>query len=339
MKTRHWPAMLVSSVLASTLAAGAAPEEAPADREARTILVTGASTGIGRRIVERLAADGHRVFAGARKAADLESLGRIRNVQPIRLDVTSPTDIAAAVATITQAGRGLDGLVNNAGVAVTGAPTATSEADFDYVMQVNVYGPYRVTKAFAPLLVASKGRITNIGSISGILSTRDLAAYTMSKHAVEAFTDSLALEMQPLGVAVSVVEPGNYDSRIGASADRRQGRQTSFADRSRFKPPDEVADAVARALLEPQPQRRYLVVPDAREGEFTIRTAITELVQLNEGHPYTYDRDALVKMLDEALAKSRPRRVAVATATGEATAAPAAAPGPDAARASTPGRP
>jgi NAD(P)-dependent dehydrogenase (short-subunit alcohol dehydrogenase family) len=339
MTHRSWLAGLLAGVLVSPLAAGAGPDPAPDSRAARAILVTGASTGIGRRIVERLAADGHRVYAGARKAEDLESLGRIRNVQPIRLDVTSATDIAAAVATITQAGRGLDGLVNNAGVAVTGSPTTTSEADFDFVMQVNVYGPYRVTKAFAPLLVASKGRITNIGSISGILSTRDLAAYTMSKHAVEAFTDSLALEMQPLGVAVSVVEPGNYDSRIGASADRRQGRQTSFADRSRFKPPDEVADAVARALLEPQPQRRYLVVPDAREGEFTIRTAITELVQLNEGHAYTYERDALVKLLDEALAKSRPRRVAVATATGEATAAPAAAPGPEAATASTPGRP
>lgn len=334
MRKRSWLTGLVAGVVVATVATPAESAASPEAREARTILVTGASTGIGRRIVERLAADGHRVFAGARKAEDLESLGRIRNVQPVRLDVTSASDISAAVTTITQAGHGLDGLVNNAGVAVTGAPTTTSEADFDFVMQVNVYGPYRVTKAFAPLLVASKGRITTIGSISGILSTRDLAAYTMSKHAVEAFTDSLALEMQPLGVGVSVVEPGNYDSRIGASADRRQGRQTNFADRSRFKPPDEVADAVARALFEPQPQRRYLVVPDAREGEFTIRTAIAELVQLNEGHAYTYDRDTLVKMLDEALAKARPRRgVAAATTTaGPAVPAGAATVSPSAAR-------
>jgi NAD(P)-dependent dehydrogenase (short-subunit alcohol dehydrogenase family) len=267
--------------------------------------VTGASTGIGRRITERLAADGYFVYAGARKDSDLAELNAIDNVQALRLDVTKPEEIAAAVEAVTAAGRGLHGLVNNAGVAITGPFSDTAEDDFDFVMQVNVHGPWRVTKAFTPLLVAGKGRITTIGSISGILSARDLGVYSMSKHAVEAFADSLALQMEPQGVRVSIVEPGNYNSEIGNSAARRSG-VSRLTDRSLYKSPDEVAEAVMLALFEPDPKRRYMVVPNAYEGEITIRKAVQELVQLNEGHAYTYGRDALVQMLDEALATARP---------------------------------
>jgi NAD(P)-dependent dehydrogenase (short-subunit alcohol dehydrogenase family) len=174
-------------------------------------------------------------------------------------------------------------------------------------MDVNVYGPYRVTKAFAPLIIAQKGRITTIGSISGILASKNVGAYAMSKHAVEAFTDSLAQEMEPAGVEVSVVEPGNYNSEIGKNAAKRMGIESPLTDRSKYKAPDEVASAVALALSEAKPKRRYMVVPEQREAEVTIRKQIAQLVQLNEGHPYTYDRDALVKMLDEALAQARPR--------------------------------
>jgi NAD(P)-dependent dehydrogenase (short-subunit alcohol dehydrogenase family) len=269
------------------------------------VLVTGASTGIGRRITERLAGDGYFVYAGARKDSDLAELNAIENVQALRLDVTKPDEVAAAVEAVTAAGRGLHGLVNNAGVAITGPLSDTREEDFDFVMQVNVYGPYRVTKAFTPLIVAGKGRITTIGSISGILSPRDLGVYSMSKHAVEAFADSLALQMEPQGVRVSVVEPGNYNTEIGSSAARRTG-VSRLTDRSLYKSPDEVADAVKMALFEPEPKRRYMVVPNAYEGEITIRKAIQELVELNEGHAYTYGRDALVQMLDEALATARP---------------------------------
>lgn len=289
-------------------AATAAADPAPT----RAVLVTGASTGIGRRITERLAANGFWVYATARKDADLEALARIPNVQPLRMDVTQDADIAAAVATVTKAGRGLHGLVNNAGVAVVGSFADTTPEDFDWVMQVNAYGPYRVTRAFTPLLVESRGRITTIGSISGILSSRDLGVYSMSKHAVEAFTDSLAAQLAPAGVAVSVVEPGNYDSEIGRNAAARTGRTSRMTDRSQYKPPDEVADAVLQFLTEPSPKRRYMVVPNAAEAEVTIRKAIEELVQLNEGHAYTYDRDALVMMLDEALAKARPKVAAAA---------------------------
>jgi NAD(P)-dependent dehydrogenase (short-subunit alcohol dehydrogenase family) len=273
----------------------------------KAVLVTGASTGIGRKITEHLAAKGYFVYAGARKQADLDALSAIKNVQAVKLDVTRQDDIDAALAIITKAGRGLHGLVNNAGVASVATATETSLEEFTLTMDVNVYGPWRVTRAFAPLIIASKGRITTIGSISGVLAPRDLTAYAMSKHAMEAFADSLAAQMAPLGVLVSIVEPGNFDSDIGKSATQRTGKETRFTDRSKYKKPDEVAAAVELALFEATPKRRYMVTPDQREAEITIRKQIEQLVQLNEGQPYAYDREALIKMLDEALATARPR--------------------------------
>jgi len=274
----------------------------------KAVLVTGASTGIGRRITERLANDGYLVYAGARKDSDLQALGAIRNVHPVRLDVTKPQDIEAAVASVTKAGRGLYGLVNNAGVVTIGSVIDTKMEEFDAVMAVNVYGPWRITRALAPLVIASKGRIINIGSINGIFTPPQSSAYSMSKHAVEAFTDALAQEMAPLGVQVSVVEPGSYKSEIVKNEMQRAGTGAQLAEFvSHAKEPDEVAAAVEHALFDSSPKRRYLVVPMAQQAEITIRTQIQQLVQLNEGQPYTYDRTALVKMLDDALAPSRPK--------------------------------
>ena len=293
-------ALLVAAPVVSPAHAADAPIS-------KAVLVTGASTGIGRKITERLAANGYFVYAGARKQADLDALRAIKNVQAVRLDVTNQKDIDAAVETITKAGRGLYGLVNNAGVATIGAMTETSIEEFDLVMDVNVYGPFRVTKAFAPLIIAAKGRITTIGSVAGILAGRDLGPYCMSKHAIEAFADSLAEQMMPLGVQVSVIEPGAYDSELGKSIVKRIGKENQFTDRSKLNQPDEVAIAAEQALFEANPKRRYLVVPQQLGAERTLRKQIEQLVQLNEGQPYTYERDALVKMLDEALAQSRPR--------------------------------
>ena len=275
--------------------------------ETRAVLVTGASTGIGRKITEHLAGKGYFVYAGARKQADLDALNGIKNVQALKLDVTQQADIDAAVGTVTKGGRGLYALVNNAGIATLGSVADTRIEEFDLLMQVNVYGVFRVTKAFTPLILESKGRITTISSLSGILAPRDLPAYAMSKHAMEAFGDSLALQLEPQGVRVNLIEPGNYDSDIGKNASQRTGQESRFTDRSKYKKPDEVAAAVELALFEESPKRRYLVVPEQREAEITIRKQIEQLVQLNEGHAYTYDRQSLVKMLDEALAKARPR--------------------------------
>jgi NAD(P)-dependent dehydrogenase (short-subunit alcohol dehydrogenase family) len=282
--------------------------ETTAREDQQAVLVTGASTGIGRKITERLAADGYFVYAGARKDDDLKELGAIKNVQAVRLDVTKPQDIAAAVETIKRSGRGLYGLVNNAGIGSSGTVAEMKPEEFDLMMAVNMTGPYRLTQAFEPLIVEAKGRITNISSISGILAAPKLSAYVMGKHAIEAFTDSLARELEPLGAMANVVEPGNYDSdMIKHEIERGAAPPGTSADRSMYKPPDEVADAVEKALFEPNPKRRYMVVPNAHEAEITIRKQIEQLVQLNEGQPYTYDRHALIKMLDEALRAARPR--------------------------------
>jgi len=285
----------------------------------KAILVTGASSGIGRNLAERLAAEGHFVYAGARKQADIDALSAIDNIQGIRLDVTVQDEIDAAVETITKAGRGLYGLVNNAGVLVIAPMIEVDEEDMQFQMDVNVFGPYRVTRAFAPLIIESKGRISTTGSISGILSGAFIGPYSISKHAIEGFTDSLAAEMATLDVHVSVVEPGNYNSRVGGSMKARmeelgrspegsrfqeqmQGYVNLPADRSQFKEPDEVSDAFLHALFDDNPKRRYMVVPNERGAEVTIRKAMEELVQLNEGQEYTYDRAALIRILDEALA-------------------------------------
>ena len=279
----------------------------------KAVLVTGASSGIGRKITERLAADGYFVYATARSEADLKALGALKNVQPVRLDVTQPADIAAAVETITRAGRGLYGLVNNAGIATVGSLSDMNFEEFDLLMKVNAYGPVRMIQAFDPLIIAQKGRIVNMGSISGVLAPRRLAAYSMSKHAIEALTDSLADQLAPLGVRVSVVEPGNYNSNILKNALARDRMDTQTvkdlkaveADPTAYKEPDEVAAGVEHALFDPNPKRRYMIVPKQEEAERTIRKQIEQLVQLNETQPYAYDRAALVKMLDEALATSR----------------------------------
>ena len=279
---------------------------------AKAVLVTGASTGIGRKIAERLAADGYFVYATARKPEDLKALGGIKNVQALSLDVTHPEEISAAVATISKAGRGLYGLVNNAGIGTAGTLADMKLEEYQLVMDVNATGPIRMIRAFEPLITEQKGRIINIGSISGILASQNLAAYAMSKHAIEALTDSLADQLSASGVKVSVVEPGNYNSAITKNAFTRMGVDSAAAhgfnaDRSKYKDPDEVAAAVEQALSEPQPKRRYMVVPNQQEAEITIRKQIEQLVQLNEGQPYTYDRTALVKMLDESLATARPQ--------------------------------
>jgi NAD(P)-dependent dehydrogenase (short-subunit alcohol dehydrogenase family) len=278
---------------------------APAQSATKAVLVTGASSGIGRTITERLASKGYFVYAGARKDEDLKALNTMRNVQGIKLDVTRQEQIDAAVDTISKAGRGLYGLVNNAGIATLGSLEEMKPEEFDLVMAVNVQGTYRVTRAMAPLIIEQKGRITNIGSLSGTVAMPDLLAYAMSKHAMEAFTDSLAGQLAPRGVQVNVVEPGNYDTQIGRNAAERTGTASRMADRSRFPKPDDVAAAVEQALFDANPKRRYLVVPVESEAQIVIRKQLEKLVQMNEDQRFTYSRDELVKMLDEALAAAR----------------------------------
>lgn len=294
--------LLLVSVLAMFIGHGAIAADAKpsGDSPQRAVLVTGASAGIGRKVAERLAAEGYFVFAGARKEQDLKALDAIPNVKAVRLDVTVPAEVAAAVEVVRSSGLPLHGIVNNAGVAVVDPVLSTSEADFDFQMQVNVYGVFRVTKAFAPLVIASKGRIVNISSISAFLSDGGTSAYTMSKAAVEAFSNVLAVEMAPLGVSVIVVEPGAYNTDILKPALARSVTKGFEADRSGMKPPDEVATAVLQALSDAKPKRRYMIVPEQAQAAETIQGVVDVLMQLNEDQAYTYDRADLNRMMDKA---------------------------------------
>lgn len=317
---RVLPLLLVSLITCFTWSAAQA-ESSPGQK---AVLVTGASSGLGRAMTEMMAANGHFVYAGARKAKDIEELNAIENVQAVWLDVTKQNEIDAAVKTITEAGRGLYGLVNNAGVVVLMPLIETDERDFNFQMDVNVYGPYRITRAFAPLIIESKGRISTIGSISGTLSGATWGPYSMSKHAMEAFSDALADEMKRFDVKVSLIEPGTYQSRIGASAVNRMKQREQKLDESKFKTemdegvkwltttlaqsgdPNEVAEVVMQALFDENPKPRYLVVPNQDQAHWTINRAIERMVEQNSDHKYSYDREALIEMLDKALAKPVP---------------------------------
>lgn len=269
----------------------------------KAILVTGASSGIGRSITEHFAASGHVVYAGARQTADLRALERIQNVRPLRLDVTKQNDIEAAVATIEAEGRGLYGLINNAGLGSVGSVTNGDIAEFERVMNVNAHAPFRVAQAFVPLIAACRGRIVIIGSIAGILTNEDVYAYSMSKHALEAFTDCLAQEMSALAVSVSIIEPGPCRTRLIHNATERLGSDARFLDLSRYDGPEMVAKVAALAMFDARPKRRYLVVSNESEARLTLEKHIERLAQLNQASSHAFDRATLIEMLDTMLAR------------------------------------
>ena len=322
MKTVLRTCCLVLIIVAATQIAIAAPDKTT-KKDQKAVLVTGASSGIGRAMAEQLAKEGYFVYAGARKAEDIKALSAIANIEGIRLDVTKQDEIDAAVALVRERGKGLYGLINNAGVGALGPLIEFDEADMRFQMDVNVMGPYLVTRAFAPLIIESKGRITTIGSISGFLTGTLYGPYSMTKFAVEAFTDALTDEMQRFGVKVSVIEPGTFKSDITLSAIERrkqhgtknedslyvediQESMASPADRSNFPEPTAVAEAAVHAMSDANPKHRYMVVPNEAQAKITINAALTRVVELNQDQTYTYDRATLIKMLDAALDAAKP---------------------------------
>jgi len=289
-----------------------------ADQSKKAILITGASSGLGLKMTELLSKNGFIIYAGARKEADLKRLEAMDNVESIKIDVTIQSDIDAAVKVVADKGRGLHGLINNAGVAVFGPIIEVDVSELDYQLDVNVLGPYRVTQAFAPMLIQSKGRIATTGSIAGTLSASLFGQYSMSKHAVEAFTDSLASEMERFGVHVGVIEPGSYASQIGNTAKKRLIKRDYWKEDTRYsvertnlfaglsqvtKGPDPlaVAEAALHIMSNENPKRRYMVVHAEPQAERTIRKAMREMLELNHDHVFSYDQKALIEMLQEEM--------------------------------------
>jgi NAD(P)-dependent dehydrogenase (short-subunit alcohol dehydrogenase family) len=266
--------------------------------ELPAVVVTGASSGIGAACALRLARSGFRVFAGVRNPEDGERLlhGAGGGMQWLLLDVTDAGTIARAADSVrsAQGDRGLAGLVNNAGIAVGGPLEYLSADRLRHQLEVNVVGLHAVTQAFIPLIRQGHGRIVHIGSIAGKIASPFTGAYAASKHAVEALTDALRLELAPEGIHVSVVEPGQIrtpiwdkglrefdaiSSQIPADGMRRyRGRLQALHHileraRTRATPPDAVADAVLHALGSMAPRTRYVVGGDAR-----VRLWLTRLL-------------------------------------------------------------
>jgi len=253
------------------------------------ILVTGASTGIGQACAVRLAREGCRVIAGVRKASDGERLSAEvpEHLEWIILDVTDAAQIAAAAdeAARIVGGHGLAGLVNNAGIAIGGPLEFVTSDVLRRQFEVNVIGLHAVTAAFLPQVRRGRGRIVHIGSISGRIASPFIGPYTASKHAVEALTDTLRLELAPEGIHVAVIEPGQVRTPIWDKAVATSGKVTGrltpeglarYGSRLRVfqwmleraprvaVAPERVADAVVHALLAAEPRTRYVVGRDAR---------------------------------------------------------------------------
>ncbi len=254
----------------------------------RSALVTGASTGIGRATALRLDAAGWKVFAGVRKDDDAKALAAAGSdrLAPLILDVTDATQIAAAAEQIAAATEGrLDGLVNNAGIAVPGPLETLPLDDFRRQVDVNLTAQVAVTQAMLPLIRPARGRIVFIASIGGRIAFPLNGAYHAAKFGIEAVGDVFRQELRPWGISVSIVEPGSIDTPIwerGAQnaeeieARAHPGQEALYgkaiasfrkvvqdlADRG--IPPEKVAEAISHALESGRPRTRYLVGLDAK---------------------------------------------------------------------------
>jgi NAD(P)-dependent dehydrogenase (short-subunit alcohol dehydrogenase family) len=252
------------------------------------VLVTGASTGIGFATTLRLVRRGTLVYAGVRRELDAEKLAREcgDGIRPLLLDVTDAASIARALATIEAApGIRLDGLVNNAGIALAGPLEILPPEELRRQFDVNFFGPLALIAAFLPLLRATRGRIVNVSSIGGKLAAPFVGAYASSKFALEAASDALRVELRAFGVHVAVVEPGAVKTPIwqrGADSSLRVFERVPEKDRAPYEamirkmmriseamerggiPAERVAAAIEAALFERRPRARYLVGSDAR---------------------------------------------------------------------------
>lgn len=261
----------------------------PDGRAEKIIVITGASTGIGRACAMHFDQLGFSVFAGVRRDADGAALRSAASdrLTPLSIDVTDAGSIAAARAQVEAAagGRGVHGLVNNAGVGVGGPLEFVPLDDLRRQLEVNVIGQVAVTQAFLPMVRQARGRIVYIGSIAGRMATPFIAPYAASKFALEAISDALRVELRPWGIGVAIVEPGSIATPIwekakdttkqvsddlppeghelyGAAVSSLREVMADFEKRA--IPAERVAKAVAHALLSKRPKTRYLVGTDAR---------------------------------------------------------------------------
>jgi NAD(P)-dependent dehydrogenase (short-subunit alcohol dehydrogenase family) len=254
---------------------------------ARTALITGCSTGIGRAAALRLDQSGWTVYAGVRKDEDMERLAAAGSdrLVPLIVDVTDAGSIAAAAERVAAGSQaGLAGLVNNAGVAYTGPLEFVPLDELRHQFEVNLVGQVAVTQAMIPALRGAGGRIVNVTSIGGIVATPFYGPYVASKFALEAISDCLRGELRPWGIETIAIEPGSIateiwnsgleqfdrtEERLPEAAESLYGRaikslrRTSRETGDRGIPADVAAAAIERALTARRLRARYRVGRDA----------------------------------------------------------------------------
>jgi len=280
----------------------------------RAVLVTGASSGMGKACALRLSEAGFTVFAAVRKERDAQELresGSPRLI-PIILDVTKDQTISEAFGKIRDAvgTAGLAGLVNNAGIAVTGPIELVPVEELRRQFEINVFGQVAVTQAFLPLIRAARGRIINVGSVGARFALPFGGALNSSKAAFESISDSLRMELRPWGIHVVLVSPGSIrtsaeaklvaDSEAAVNAFTPEGKARYAASYRAFVQallkleshgvgPEVVAETVYRALTTRSPKRRYPVGPKSRLLPFlftTLPAGVADTLRLRLFHVY-----------------------------------------------------
>jgi short-subunit dehydrogenase len=244
----------------------------------KTVLITGATSGIGRMTALHLAKEGHHVIATGRKAAELTKLAveaEGLRLETLRLDVTSPSSIADAVAAVDLLtdGKGPDVLVNNAGFGVLGPSSEISDAEMRRQYETNVFGLMNVTRAFLPKMRERRaGRIINVSSVGGRITLPYFGVYNSTKYAIESLSDALRYELRPFGIDVALIEPGVIRTNFEATAvaDLAAFQKTPYkkaldkyeqmskmADRFASNP-IVIAKAISRAVRARRPSARYV---------------------------------------------------------------------------------
>jgi len=245
----------------------------------KTVFVTGAAGGLGAATTRDLAEKGWHVFAADLESAALRDIGNVANVTAISLDVTEPRGIDAARERVAEACDGLDGVVNFAGILGVGSLVELDAEAVRRVLDVNVMGTVRVNRTLFPLVLARKGRIVNISSETGWQSGMPFnGPYAMSKHAIEAYSDSLRRELMFLGVSVVKIQPGPFRTAMVAGIERAFTRATegstyfrhrltkvmhlAVKEQGKAHDPRLLAETVHEALTAKRPKAAYSVKPD-----------------------------------------------------------------------------
>lgn len=254
-------------------------------RKREIVLITGASSGMGKETAKTLIGEGYIVYVAARrveKMKDLEQLGGI----PLKMDVTKEADLVAAIKQIEQNHRGVDILINNAGFGLYGPVEEVSLEKAHYQFEVNLFGPARLTQLVLPYMRQKKsGKIINVSSMGGKIYTPLGSWYHATKHALEGWSDCLRFELKPFNIDVIIIEPGLIDTEFGGGVANTLPPESingpykelvqplvGAGDNSnsgmRISPPSVIANTISRAIKANRPKTRYAVGSMARPAMF-----------------------------------------------------------------------